>query len=332
MPAWSAMGPEPPGSSGGAGGNSDNNSANDNGHLPEFQQDQVPLLSAQTLLMRLNTQALDLFAEGNEDQALDVLHVGIALGYRALVQGLTPAPRLAPRLQLQTLSLDEIVWPENGADVVENRLQASCFDYYPYIFLMEEVDDDADEEDQQQAPSMPCFSLAQVCVLLTYNLAMLHHKIGLVRHANNPLAPCFAKARAYYVAALQWWQAVADQEETRSLYFTHNMSPARLQMALYNNMGHLAASWGDDTDIIMCRQGLEQALVTATMIQRLQGQGNVSATTTPQPRSDSGASNGGDEGHAATVVPSDGDPQDCRFFYASLARARNHHAQNAPAA
>lgn len=347
-------------------------------HHPQAQPDAAPL-SGQAVLMRLNTRALIMFSEGDEDDALQVLHHGIGLARRALQRGLRPTavPRRRPRMNLTTLSLEEIVWPEHQGDTendntdgdgdgdgnndrssMENRLRSSCFDFYPFIFLMEEDEDEDEDEDdndpenaQQEEEARPCLSLAHVCVLLTYNLGVLHHKLGLVRHANNPLAECFAKARSYYAAALQVWNRVANQEETLSLYATE-MSPARIPLALYNNMGHLAAIWGDDSDMLACRVGLEQALVTATTVHRRRGRGG---NIRPNPLSHNNDNNNSavemsvaedpsesnhhlseEEDHdvAMTITEEPGalELQDRQFFHSSLERARNHQSQNAPAA
>ena len=185
-----------------------------------------PVLHAK--LTRMVSQAIDRLCEGSVEEGETLLSSCLSLGLQEVkkVQCTADHPKQQGKQPPSLLTVPlEGVFVDEGFPV---DLPHSWFCLYRFAFGMRS----ATEQD-----------LSAIIAVSAYNLAMIHHEIGLFDNNFQRLV----KARRYYELALQ-----------------HMTTPSPLfKLATYNNMGHLSSFFGDTEGIQLCRNALERGKLFA---------------------------------------------------------------------
>lgn len=175
------------------------------------------------------------------------------------------------------------------------------FLYYAHVFLLEEEDEDErgqesapneqdDDEDDDDSNSTTFWSVARLCALLAYNLAVIGHENGLARGR----LPTLGQAARLYRYALHSWRMtiagpagtttqaalpVQQQVDNNGDNGNDDQDELLFAMALYNNVGHVAAFMDDAITVQVAREGLEFTLRRALASTATDSKVSTTATT-----------------------------------------------------
>ena len=196
------------------------------------------LSTATIKLKRFNTEALNLLLEGREEQAIMVLSHSLAWANAALSRD-SDATQTTTQPLLTEVSFDSVI---NTTDF--SACRENFFRLYRNVFI---VEDDA----------APC-RLVELCAVMSFNLALTYQELGLAEGEVQILA----RARSLYHISLYYLSHCRPAAPpTNGGEF--GMDFCTLELAAYNNLGHLYATLNDEDGIVICRQGLSMSLARA---------------------------------------------------------------------
>ena len=213
------------------------------------------------------------------------------------------------------------------------------------LLVSQEDDDEAKEAEETTSTTTECMretrdsSAARVAILhaiLCYNLAVLHHQLGLVQARRQcEVAFRLRQAAKYYSRALQslslprLYHDIHKDSRVNwnscrfgNAHFDSAVPEAWVRyitMAANNNWGHVASYQGDETRVAYCRQGMHAAIVSSWR------QGSLSAVPPPMYGRDEAL-----ESLSSTAM--DIDEDDFLFFVKSWQHARLYQRRLPPAA
>lgn len=177
-------------------------------------------------LTELNSVAVDQLCEGSMEEGEAMLSSGLAVGLQehqvtaCVTSPQVPSVNKTSPSSLMTVPLVGVL----ADDDFPMDAPHTWFCLYQYAFGLLQSEPD---------------NMSSLVAMLAYNLAMVHHQIGLVETDFKRLV----KARQLYELAVQHVSTAAV--------------PPLLTLAIYNNMGHLCSFFGDTEGIQLCRNALE---------------------------------------------------------------------------
>ena len=219
------------------------------------------LASARWVLLQLNTKALRLLWEGQEESAMELLQNCSQTAQRLLVKeqeqerqqrqqphaptcatpaattSATTAAATASTPVLTDLALEGILAPIEFTSTPSSERH----EFFRHVILIENCD--------YEPVGTPLSSTA-TCALLCYNVAVLYQEAGIVRGCLETLG----KAQSWYMAAMRF---VGRDCHSNS---TSTSVPWLLRAALYGNLCRLATLWGDWNAAANCHAGLQSCL------------------------------------------------------------------------
>lgn len=184
----------------------------------------------EAMLSQMNNRALNLLCRGELEDAQALLSKLILTAAHYIGSGATSDHRKFPQLEFGAIALSEVLGREDNACHLEAILAGQGFSLYRHAFA---VDDGA------------CSDVVTMTILAAYNLAVIQHEIAMEDSscAHLTLAGSFYKL------------AVSHLQQGR-----HNC-PVLVELALYNNVGHLYSVMGNFEGILECQILVEKSLV-----------------------------------------------------------------------
>lgn len=182
-------------------------------------------------LPSMNTQAVAMVLEGKLEQAISLFHCCLDLAMQLEQTGdflkSQNHEEAAAGSVLSPISLDDVLYPR---DQGERATSDNCFRFFGSVFVLEGFEE---IKGQKQ--------LVVFIMTVLYNLAVLHQEIGLGSENPRSLSVSF---RLYH-AALDWFSRA-----------TCELHVSFLEMALYNNLGHILAFFSDTNGVLRMRSKL----------------------------------------------------------------------------
>ena len=181
----------------------------------------------------MNQQAIQFIFEGREESAKNLLVDCVEQAQRHLDEykkGTSRANAHAS-LGIDSIALMGALGPEDDWHGYNTRR----FCFYRFLFHVHAVAGDALNETDS----------IFLCATATYNLAMIHHHCGIV---DDDLM-AISRARSFYCVSLD----LLTQDVVLA-----NPESILLQIALYNNLGHLHSFEDDDDDAIQCQTDMRR--------------------------------------------------------------------------
>jgi hypothetical protein len=171
-------------------------------------------------LSGVNTEALVMLWEGNQDEGLSKLSTCFSLARALLAQRSSAGP--ASRLRSGYPS--EV--PIEG--VINSIASTACEDNYFRMYRNSFTLEDSN-------------SLPHLCAVLSYNMAIIAHEFGMAKGSVLQLY----RARELY---------------TEAANLLPRLSCPLLELAISSNLGHLCSFLNDGNGVEACRLGLEECL------------------------------------------------------------------------
>lgn len=194
-----------------------------------------PTSSPLQMLTRLNSEALRLLWEGEEEHSIALLRICFTRAKDFLLI-CRPGNSKSQNTGLETVDFRCILNPDESTVCADNY-----FSLYRNVFTI---------ETDQVSSALP------ICAAVSYNLALIHHESALQSGCLKQLC----HARDSYEVSLSFVRQNKDS-------FLRQPGLEELELACYSNLGHLYSVFGDSNGIQDCRDGLQAALLENRWLQ-----------------------------------------------------------------
>lgn len=201
-------------------------------------------------IVDLHTDAITALLEGKEDDSIAHLLRCLTLaksaafdtspGLCSSASKVIDSDRMDTKPCIFEVSLEEVIHACEDASVLKRSAAAGNVQLYRHVFGVDGLDAITDRP-----------TLIQFVAIVSYNLGMIYNERASLRCDFKTLAT----ARSLYVFALQLISSPYCEQGILDL--------TALELAIYNNFGHLCAFFLDFEGYNKCRDRLEQKLASA---------------------------------------------------------------------